>query len=132
MKVQFALCAQSASVDRSSNRVSIFNVIDHFAAPSLPIFLPTVTFVSVLECEEQEAMSFKGILDVVLNNEALIRAEIPIQFTLNRLARVLVTFNTIPIREEGRLVFRLTVPERISVDAGFRVTNLLPKAAPSA
>jgi len=30
MRVQFALCAQSASVDRNSNRLSIFNVIDHF------------------------------------------------------------------------------------------------------
>jgi hypothetical protein len=52
MRVQFALCAQSASVDRSSNRLSIFNVVDHFATSSLPIVIPAITFVSVIESDK--------------------------------------------------------------------------------
>jgi hypothetical protein len=124
MKVKFALCAQSASVDRTSNRISIFNVIDHLAAATLPIFLPTVTFVSVLECEKEEAVSFKGSFDVVLNNNQIIHSEVPINFTNNRLARVTLTVNTIPLREDGILSFRLTIPDLITADASFRVVNL--------
>jgi hypothetical protein len=129
MNVQFALCAQSASVDRTSNRVSIFNVIDHLPVASLPIFLPTVTFVSILECEDQEAVSFKGIFDVTLNEASLTRAEVPVTFTANRLARVMLTVNTIPIREQGTLVFKLLIPEKVTAVATFHVTDLSAQSA---
>lgn len=92
MRVQFALCAQTASVDRSSNRISIFNVIDHIPTTTLPIMLPAITFVSILENDQNEAVNFRGVFEGKFNDKVIARGEVPVSFVWNgRLARVLLT-----------------------------------------
>jgi hypothetical protein len=124
MKVQFALCAQSASVDRSSNRLSIFNVLDQFPTSTLPIVIPAITFVSVIDSDKEESSNVKGVLEVIANNSSLVKIDIPINFANGRLARVIVNFSGIPIRESGPVVFRLTIPEGVTAETAFQVTNL--------
>jgi hypothetical protein len=124
MRVQFALCAQTASVDRASNRVSIFNVIDHIPAATLPLILPTITFVSILETDQGEAASYKGVFEGKLNANVIARGEIPVNFVNGRLARVLLTLNSIPIREHGTLSFRLTIPNVATAEVQVQVVNL--------
>jgi hypothetical protein len=129
MRVQFALCAQTASVDRASNRVSIFNVIDHIPAANLPLILPTITFVSILETDRGEAASYKGVFEGKLNGTVMARGEVPVNFVNGRLARVLLTLNGVPIREHGTLSFRLTIPNMATAEVQVQVVNL---AAPEA
>ena len=129
MRVQFSLCAQTASVDRASNRVSIFNVIDHIPAASLPLILPTITFVSILETDQGEAASFKGVFEGKLNGTVIARGEVPVNFVNGRLARVLLTLNSIPIREHGTLSFQLTIPTMATAEVRVQVVNLaMPQA----
>jgi hypothetical protein len=124
MRVQFALCAQTASVDRSSNRLSIFNVIDHFPASVLPIVIPAVSFVSIIESDQDESTNVKGVLEISANKTLLARMELPIAFTSGRLARVVVNFQGIPVREPGPVTFRLTIPNAITAETTFQVVNL--------
>jgi hypothetical protein len=124
MRVQFALCAQSASIDRSSNRLSIFNVVDHFPTSTLPIVIPTLTFVSVIETDKDEGTNVKGVLELVTNKSLVARIDVPISFVNGRLARVVLNFSGIPIREPGPVTFRLTVPNGATVETTFQVTNL--------
>jgi hypothetical protein len=133
MRVQFALCAQSASVDRASNRVSIFNVIDHIPATSLPIIIPSVTFVSIFENEKDEpATNFKGVFEAKVNGQLVAKGEVPVSFVNGRLARVILSMNSIPIREHGILSFRLVIPDAATAETQVQIIDLSPRTAPSA
>ena len=129
MRVQFALCAQTASVDRATNRVSVFNVFDHLPVSSLPIVVPSVTFVSVIESEEAENNNISGAVEVEANNVPVFKVEVPINFTNNRLARVVLTFQGIPVRDTGSLTFRLTLPDGTIAETTFQVMNVASKDA---
>lgn len=124
MRVQFALCAQTASIDRNSNRLSIFNVIDHFPASVLPIVIPAIAFVSIIESDKDESTNVKGILEIVVNKGLVARMELPITFVNGRLARVVVNFQGIPVREAGPVTFRLTIPNGAAAETTFQVLNL--------
>lgn len=129
MRVQFALFAQTASVDRSSNRISIFNVIDHIPTTSLPIILPAVTFVAILENDRNEAVNFKGVFEGKVNDKVIMRGEVPVSFVWNgRLARVLLTLNGIPIHENGTLSFCLTIPAMVTAEAKVQVMDVTPES----
>src|ERR1700685_2269517 len=125
MKVQFALCAQTASVDRASNRISIFNVIDHIPATTLPIILPALTFVSILEKDTHEATTYRGVFEGKINNNVVVRGEVPVSFVKGRLARVLLTLNAIPIREYGTLSFSLVIPDIVTAEAQVQILKTL-------
>jgi hypothetical protein len=129
MRVQFALCAQTASVDRASNRISIFNVIDHIPATTLPIVLPAITFVSILETDQNEAANFRGVFEGKINNTVIVRAEVPVSFVNGRLARVLLTVNSIPIREHGTLSLTLVIPDTVTAVSQIQIVNLAQQPA---
>jgi hypothetical protein len=129
MRVQFALCAQTASIDRTTNRVSIFNVIDHLPVSSFPINIPAVTFVSVIESDRDGDTNVKGILEISTSKSLIFKTEVPINFTSNRLARVVINFQGVPVREPGPLTFRLTIPDEVTAETMFRVINVTPKEA---
>jgi hypothetical protein len=129
MRVQFALCAQTASIDRSSNRLSIFNVIDHFPASALPIVIPAITFVSIIESDKDESSNVKGILEISASKILVAKLELPITFVNGRLARVVVNFQGVPVREAGPVTFRLTIPNGTTAETTFQVVNLAQREA---
>jgi hypothetical protein len=124
MRVQFALCAQTASIDRNTNRLSIFNVIDQFPAATLPVIIPALTFVSVIVSDKDESTNVKGTLQVITNKHFLGGFDIPISFIDGRLARVVVNFQGVPIQEAGPVTFRLTIPEAVVAETTFQVVNI--------
>jgi hypothetical protein len=129
MRVQFALCAQTASIDRNSNRLSIFNVIDQYAVSSLPIVIPALTFVSVIESSESQGPNVKGVLEVLVNGSATAKVEIPLTFVTGRLARVVVNFQGLHVREAGPVTFRLAIPGGATAETTFHVIHLASSEA---
>jgi hypothetical protein len=129
MRVQFALCAQSASVDRTSNRVSIFGVIDHLPVSTFPIVVPNVTFVSVIENDKGGESSIRGSLEISTKRGVVSQFDIPIYFTNNRLARVVVNFQGIPVNEPTPLTFRLKISDQTTAEIMFQVINVASKEA---
>ncbi len=134
MRVQFALCAQTVSVDRVSNRISIFNVVDHIATPALPIIVPTITFVAIVESEREESVSYKGSFEVRTNDNVRFRSEVPVNFVNGQLARVVIAMNGVRIQEYGTLSFRFTIPDKATAEVQLPVVNVAQKvpAAPTA
>jgi hypothetical protein len=128
MKVQFSLCAQTASVDRASNRLSIFSVVDHIPALSLPFVLPALTFVSILQSEQEEPVTanFTGVFEI-RNNETLIaKADVPISFIYGRLARVILNVTGLHIAAVGHLHFTLALPDYVVAELQVPVVALNP------
>jgi hypothetical protein len=128
MKVQFALCAQTVTVDRASNRLSIINVIDLLPASNFPHFIPGLAFVCLIESEEGDR-NVKGFFQVTSNEVLVGAAEVPINFTENRLARIVLNFQGISVPKPGPLKFRLTLPNGTVAETSFRAISVAPKEA---
>jgi hypothetical protein len=105
--------------------LSIFNVIDHFPASALPITIPALTFVAVIDSDREESANVKGVLEISANESQIARVELPIAFVNGgRLARIVVNFQGIPVREAGPVTFRLTIPDGGMAETTFQVVNL--------
>jgi hypothetical protein len=133
MKVLFAACAQSATVDRTTNRVSLFNVIDHYPTPVFPIVLPTIAFVAVIERDDGEDDA-SGTTEICVPDAAPFTHPVSIVFTGSRLSRVILNVQGIPMQREGLIRFRLILADGSFGEASFLVTNVAPtqNSAPEA
>jgi hypothetical protein len=128
MKIQFALCAQTVTVDRTSNRLSVINVIDLLPVSSFPHVIPGMTFVCVIESEEGEG-PVKGFFQIISNDVLVGASEISIVFTENRIARVVLNFQGIPVAKPGPLKFRMTLANGTVAETSFQVISVAPKEA---
>jgi hypothetical protein len=126
MKVQLALLAQSASVDRFSNRLSVFNLIESLESPSFPIFIPEAVFVSVLRREEGDPTVSDATLSVHAGDSVVGRANVRIDFESSLHNRQVITFQGLPILKPEDLQFRLTIPDRLSFVLEIPVTQGKP------
>jgi hypothetical protein len=124
MKIQFALCAQTVTIDRTTNRVSIFNIIDHLTVVALPIVIPTITFFAVVESDQPENNNIEGYIEISNGEELVFRVPVPINFTDHQLARVVLTFQGVPVRTSGHLSFRLVLPDGTASAVSFQVVNI--------
>jgi hypothetical protein len=123
IRVQFALCAQSVSVDRASNRLTIINVIDHWPASVIPVVIPAIAFVCIFESDKDEAVAYQGNIEILLNEQRILASQVPISFTNGRLARAVLTINAVPVNRYGSLSFRLAIPNEATAEAMFQVVN---------
>ena len=128
MKIQFALCAQTVTVDRASNRLSLINVIDLLPVSNFPHFIPGLAFVCLIESEDGDR-NVKGFLQFLSNDVLLGAAEVPIHFTENRLARIVLNLQGTPVTKPGPLRFRLTLPNGTVAETSFQVISVAPKEA---
>jgi hypothetical protein len=128
MKTQFALCAQTVTVDRTSNQLSIINVMDLLPVSSFPHFIPSMAFVCVIESEEGEG-PIKGFFQILSNDVLVGASEVPINFTENRLARIVLNFQGIPVAKPGPLKFCMTLPNGTVAETSFQVISVAPKGA---
>ena len=116
------------TVDRTSNRLSIINVIDLLPASSFPHVIPGMTFVCVIESEEGEG-PVKGFFQIISNDVLVGASEIAINFTENRIARIVLNFQGIPVPKPGPLKFRLTLPNGTVAETSFQAISVAPKEA---
>lgn len=130
MRVIFTVCAQSATVDRTTNRLSVFNVIDHLPISALPLTIPAISFVAVIEGDDQAVGSVNGMAEVASGAQTLFRYTVPVVFTDNRIARVILNFQSIPVHSLGPLTFRLVLPDGTTASTSFQVTSIATPVAP--
>jgi hypothetical protein len=113
MKVQLAIIAQSSSVDRFTNRLSIFNVLETLEAPSFPLFIAEAVFVSVLRKEEGDSNTADGTLTIRAGDTTVGHTTIRIDFESSQHSRQIITFQGIPVLTPQNLEFQLAVNGRV-------------------
>lgn len=129
MRVQFAVCAQAVTVDRTSNRLSIFNVMDILPVLIFPHVIPAITFVCVVESDQEDESSAKGFFQVLSDGVLVAASEIPINFAENRLARIVLNFQGVPVPKPGSLMFRMTLPNGVVAETQFQVAHIAQNQA---
>jgi hypothetical protein len=124
MNVQFAILAQSVSVDRFTNRLSIFNVLDQIASPHFPVFLPELCFVVMLQRTANEPNTFDTVIRIS-NGEAVIgQANMHVDFQGQLVNRSVSNFQGLPIFNPGEIQVNFNFPNGESVGARLPVLQL--------
>lgn len=129
MRVMMAVCASAALVDRFSNQLSIFNVLEQIAAPGFPIWIPQITFIVTLQREIQEPPRFQTRVQVLLGETLIAENAVAIDFENNLTARTIMTFQGLPINGPGEIAFRFLLPNNESATAYVPIIHI-PVAAP--
>jgi len=129
MIVQFAILAQSVTVDRFSDRLSIFNVYEQVAAPNFPIFVPELSFVVLLRRTAEEPNAFDTVIRI-RNGEAVIgQANMHVNFQGHLVHRSLSNFQGLPIFTPGEIELSFNLPDGQPVSARVPVLQL-PTSVP--
>jgi hypothetical protein len=110
VRVVLAVCAVGVSVDRFSNRLSIFNVMEGISSPSFPVWLSEISFIVVLRKENDEAANLRARCQVRIGDNIISDSEVAVDFGPNNDARQIVNFQGLPLPSPGDLVFRLLLP----------------------
>jgi|SRR6185437_6696152 len=110
MKLQLAICAQGVSIDRLTNRLSIFNLLETIEAPRFPVFLPEVVFLVLLRREKDEPTQFDGEVVVMLDDVTIAKGTAHVDFENSLQNRQVITFQGFPVPNPGELKFQLTFP----------------------
>lgn len=112
MKIQLAVLAGSASIDRFTNRLSIFNVLDDISPPTLPVVIPEATFVMILRREAGEPSKLEGTVNIKIGDVLIGRAVQEIDFEGGVTNRQVLNFQALPIFQSGDLTFELHLPSQ--------------------
>lgn len=110
MKVQMAVLAQSASVDKFTNRLSIFNVIENIISPNFPLLIPDVVFVALVQRSPEDPRVCDGNLRVTLGDTKIGEQRIHLDFENAIFNRQIMNFRALPVSKTGDLCFELAIP----------------------
>ena len=136
MNVVLALCASGVAVDRFTNRLSIFNVIEQIQSPSFPAWVSEITFIVVLRKENSEEPRFPTRALVQAGDNVIMETAVVVNFEGGNTTRQILNFQGLPVRSPGDLTFRLLLPDRepatVTVPVFWTGGNVPAPAAPAA
>jgi hypothetical protein len=79
MNLQFIAVAEGAVIDKGSNRISLFNVMDEIGVPAFPVMIPSLGIASMIVRAAGEDPSPVRI-KISLNEQILLQTGIQIDF----------------------------------------------------
>lgn len=110
ISVRFALAAEGASVDRDSNQLSIFNILEGIQAESFPVFMQRIVFVVQLVREEGDENAFQAKFVLTVGNAEITAQMLNVDFMGKPRNRIVVRLGGFVVPQPGTLTFRLTLP----------------------
>jgi hypothetical protein len=126
MKLQFAIVAQAAVVDRFTNRLSLFNVIEAVQSPIFPILIPECAVVIVLSRSNNDPNEFETTVTLEVAGNRIGQSTLKVNFDHKPYVRLISNFQSLPILGEGELRFTVTVPQADPITATVPVIKLAP------
>ena len=107
MRLLIGLLAQSVVVDRVSNRVSIFNLIERIPSPNFPLLISELSLFALLGRNPEE--DDRQLVTVVgrLGDAEIMRTELQADFQGRMETRLIVNMMGMPIQHPQDLHFHL-------------------------
>jgi len=100
-------CAHGCSVDRFTNTLSIFEILEEITPIQYPLWLPKLTVVAALEKEDGDPDVFHPDLVVSLEEAEIFRQPANISFGGRRRTRMIAHMQGLPVPGPGTLTIRL-------------------------
>ena len=109
MELVLLVCAESAIVDSTTQRVSLFNVMEEFNSPSFPVIVPQLSLVSIFSRSARESETPVVQLRITLDGQKqpLFDAPISVDFRGHLRMRNLSNIQGMPISAPGLLKLEL-------------------------
>jgi hypothetical protein len=107
VELAFIACCDQAIVDGTTNRLSLFNVLDDFNVASFPGVLPNVAVVFFLARKPAEPNQTAVDLVVVWDNKEVFRSTFQLSFQQQPQTRGIANLQGVPITSPGVMQFRV-------------------------
>jgi hypothetical protein len=109
----FFCAADGTSIDRQSNRLSIFNVAEEVSAGGFPALHPQLTMVGLLARAADEPAEIELFIRVKSNTKKLLDVPLSLSFEQAMRTRFVLNLSGFVIPESGQLSFELRRANRI-------------------
>lgn len=108
MKVIFAVCAESVSVDQQTNKLSILGIIEELSGAGFPGIIPSLSFIFVAQREKGDPETISYEIKISHNGKAM--GDVPTNFSFQGRPRTRAISNIqgIPIPGPGVLTIAAT------------------------
>jgi hypothetical protein len=107
MECLFLLCAESASVDTGTNRLSIFNVIEEISAAGFPAIVQNLTTVAMFSKKKSE--SGKVTVTVRIETDKSQQANLPIELDFQGKDRIRLIAGLQNVQISGKQAVRVSI-----------------------
>jgi hypothetical protein len=118
--------AENISLDRETNEISAFTIMEGVAAAQFPVFLRRLTFLAVIDVEDGDAREFPARFTLTLHGKDLVTQDLRISFLDQKRARCIVRLQGAVVPEPGVLTFRLTTGTAVLAEYGVDFELLTP------
>jgi hypothetical protein len=129
MMLQFAIVSQSAAVDRFTNRLSLFNVIEAIQSPRYPVILTECAVVIMLRRSDNEPNIFDSTITLNIAGNRIAQSTIRVNFENRQYVRLISNFQNLPILAPGELQFIITIPNAEPITTSIPIVQFPPPAA---
>lgn len=129
IRVQTAICAQSFAVDRVTNRLSLFNVLDAIQSQNFPVLIPEFVVVVLLTRELADPAQFDSEATFSLDDQVIARVPGQVGFQESVTSRHVIGLQSFPIAHPGQLQFRYSLPAGDPFVMSIAVTQPAAEAA---
>jgi hypothetical protein len=131
IRAKTCFVAEGVSIDRETNLVSAFGLMESVQAAAFPVMLQKVVLLCIWERSPADPPEFRYELALTLNGRELERRSIDTGFGNALRTRTTIRFEGLTLAEPGNLVFRLAVREHGVAEWGMTATAA-PQAVPGA
>ena len=121
-----SVLAENVSVDRETNQVSAFNILDTIASPAFPLFLRQVVFYCVIERQATDPANTNLTFTVNLNGQQQVSNQQAVAFGTERRSRTYVKLNGFLIPAPGTIVFQLMEGASVIAEYILEVIQIVP------
>lgn len=110
MYLQLGMMARGVLVDKFSNTLSIFSLLDSIQAPKFPILFGEVAFLSILRKEVGDPNEFPSEVVISVGDAVVAKAIVQVNFENSQSTRQIVNFQGLPVLTANNIRVRLSVP----------------------
>ncbi|MFC1994954.1 DUF6941 family protein [Chloroflexota bacterium] len=103
VKVKLLFCAEAAVVDKISNNLSAFNIWEQLNFRSLPVAIPRMVIVSLLEKENGDSDEWHGEIRIRIAGSEIMNHPIEHNFKGVPRSRNIFTIGGVPITQPGKM-----------------------------
>ena len=109
MRAKILICAENIIIDQTTNNVSIINLFEQINPPALPIILPRMTILSIVEREESDSEVIPFVIRISSGNQVVFEQTNEYNFQNLQRSRNILLFGGMPITQPGILLFEILV-----------------------
>jgi hypothetical protein len=108
MYLQAGIAARSIVVDKFTNHLHIFNVLDSVQVPNYPLLLSELSFLTILRRENNDPSEQTCDVKIYVGNEVVAAAQLLVKFENFLVSRQILNFQQFVITSPGNLKYEMT------------------------